>query len=247
MAGAQTAAAHAAATGGAPPQLDDWSALLIYHQAKVRELQPEAEKTAAAAKAARDAVNNAIERGATDLGVTNDKFRQWMSDQKTSISDIAIERDLDAKAHRAMGKLVQADLFSGAAKRDTAAEQAIWFHSGYDDGVNGRDQRSDVDPIFLQNYLGGWNAGQATLAMGMAQGAQVAESLHQPQNTAPADLSEPDEEEDEDPEDVIRRGVRKLKNDPEFMARGGDEAEDGGGGEGEEDGEPVPAARKDVH
>lgn len=245
MAGAQTAAAPAAATGGAPPQLDDWSALLIYHQAKVRELQPEAEKTAAAAKAARDAVNNAIERGATDLGVTNDKFRQWMSDQKTSISDIAAERDLGAKAHRAMGKLVQADLFSGAAKRDTAAEQAIWFHNGYDDGVNGRDQRADVDPIFLQNYLGGWNAGQAMLAMGLAQGAQVAESLHQPKNTAPVDLNGPEDDE-EDPEDAIRRGVRKLKNDPEFMARGGDDGQ-GEPVDGEGDAPAAGGARKDVH
>lgn len=238
MDGAQTAAASAAATSAAQPQIDDWSALLLHHQARVRALMPKAEKAAADAKAARDEVNAAIEIGATNLGVTNEKFKEWLAKGKTDIVEIGKERQLDEKALKAMGKLVQATLDFGKGQPDTADLQALWHYRGYDDGVNGRDQRDNIDPIYLQDYMQGRTAGMAVLGLGMARGKVLAEDLSKPRTEAPVNLNEPDD--DEDDEEKIQAAADKLRKNPEFMARGG--GEDDPDGEGEETKAEAPAA-----
>jgi hypothetical protein len=233
MDGDLAAAVPAAAQQPAPvAQIDDWEALLHHHKAKVRALEPAAETAEASAKAARKEVNNAIEIGATELGVTNELFKRWLKQSTMDIKDISHERELETKALKAMGKLVQPDLF--AKTPDTADMQAIWHLRGYDDGVNGNRQRDDIDPIHLQTYLQGFTAGQAVLSLGLFRGKELSEAKGQPQTGDAVDLDEEDDE-DGDEEARLDDAADKLRRDSEFMARGGGDADDD---------QPAPPAAK---
>lgn len=190
-----------------PAPLDDKGSLLVHHIAKIKPLL-KAEADAAALKAAASKnVTEAFNYATADLSrafgqdVTRKFLSRKIEETGRRIADLVDERQLDDAFNGVLGIAVQADLFAGKEKGDTAHDQMMAHYQGYLDGVAGKECKlpDGMHPSLLQDYSGGWSSGQAVLMFGMTRGATVAELVNTP-NVAPAvDLGGGDDaNEDED-------------------------------------------------
>lgn len=251
MDGAQASAAPGAAgqSPAARPK-DDRGGMFHYHLAKVRPLIVAHQEKKAAATAAATSVTSALDTMVADLNafpgpkVDRDWVKRRIDMAGRNQRDLLEGLELERWGNQIQGIAEQIDAFGGAETPEAVRDARYFNAQGYHDGLNGLDSNppDGMHSMYDNDYRTGWANGQAAMLEYSALGARLKEQQAAPQTEPPVNLN-PD---DEDDEEKIAAAARKLRNDPEFMARGEGEA-DGDDGKAAAPAPAKPKAKAGVH
>lgn len=198
---------------------DDAAAIQLSFSAKIRAQLKEAAKHKAAYDAERTKVNGLFSQARGILNVSRKEFEEVLAAQ-----DMDEDQFLAAEAARAQrfarqGLPVgtQLDMFAGAKVGDAADDQAGAHASGLRAGRRGdeREMPGTISPVFMNDWLGGYDAGQAELGAAFIRANEIeaAKTAKKPVLTE----EKPDEDDGEElTEAAIKAGVKKLKGS-DFM------------------------------
>lgn len=194
---------------------EEKAALLNHHIHKLRQYAAAVETARAPFKEAQDELTNAFHRAKADLGKSYPRkyLQSLMEDVGARLRNIAAEETQRFQDRIALGLPVygrQQDLFEGMTT-DTERDATAAEHDGYLAGRRGDDATVPGDfSIFHQEWMGGWNRGQAEIAAEMGRAETILAARAAP---------EPDDEEgDDEPEPTLaeeaaaeRKAVRRAK------------------------------------
>lgn len=211
--------------------ISDVHALIHYHSDKVRPLLAVVVGLESQTTQARKRVTEAVNIATADLSqitgedITNKFFLGKIAQAGRPIGDTLQLRKLDSIFDPALGIEVQPDLFKGKGKGDVADSRAILFHQAYNDGLNGRVQREDVDPADANIYAEGFTAGQAVMMLGLKMGAALVEARNTPANGPAVNLDDAPEDDRTD-EEKLADAADKLAASGFMQTGQGDAAQD---------------------
>lgn len=197
---------------------EDQAAIQLSFSAKIRAQLKEAAKHKSAYDAEREKVNGLFSQARGVLGMTRKEFEEVLAAQDMDEDEFLAAEAARTKRFALQGLPVgtQMDMFA-QPKGDAADDQARAYANGKRAGLRGdeRDMPETISPVFLNDWLTGYDAGQAELGAAFERHNAVEAAK---KAKAPVLTEEKPEEEDEEEltEAAIKAGVKKVKNS-DFM------------------------------
>lgn len=192
---------------------EDASSIQLAFSADIRAQQKKAALKKAEYEAEREKVNGLFSQARGILGYARKEFEEVLAAQDMDEDQFIAAEAARNKRFALQGLPVgtQMDMFA-APRGDAADAQARAHANGLRAGRRGdpRDMPDTVDPIYMNDWLGGYDAGQAELGAAFIRRNEVEKAKNA---KAPVLTAEPDEPEEEEEltEAAIKAKVSKVK------------------------------------
>lgn len=191
---------------------DEKAALQLSFSAKIRAQLKEAAKFKAAYDAERTKVNGLFSQARGLLDMTRKDFEEVLAAQDMDEDEFLLAEAARTARFARQGLPVGTQLDMFPARNDAASDQARAHANGLRAGKRGdeRDMPESVDPIFMNDWLQGYDEGQAELAAAFVRHNEIEAAKDAKK---PVLREEPADEDDgeELTEAAIKAGAKKLK------------------------------------
>ena len=190
---------------------DDFAALHLWFSNKIRAAKKESDVAKAAYDLKREAVNGLFSQARGELKITRKEFEELLALQDMPEAEFLAQEAKRSARMRYQGLPVgvQIELPLGDTADDLARARADGFRAG----MRGDDGKAPdhIAAVCLQDWLAGWQDGQAKLAEGLGKAEAVMEARKpKPVALVPDPAPEPEPDEIEDSLDDEARRLRRM-------------------------------------